>query len=76
MISIILSSTNRLYLSESEAGHLTDTLHQELICRTTDQATVPVVVADICLTVAEAWRLVDRLDTSNDEIVDWSVEGF
>lgn len=75
-ISINLSSSNCLCLTESEVERLADTLYQELICRTAAQSNDPVIVADAFLTVDEAWALIDRLDTSNDEAVDWPTEGF
>jgi hypothetical protein len=75
MISIALSPSNRLFLNQAEADRLAETIRQKLICRTTTQADEPVVVADILLTVAEAWRLIDRLVPIEDE-VDWQNEGF
>jgi hypothetical protein len=76
MIGVRLSSSDHLYLSQSEIERLADTLRHELICRTTTQADEPVVVVDVVLTVDEAWRLLDRLDMPIDEIVDWADEGF
>jgi hypothetical protein len=71
-----LSPSGHLYLTKAEADRLAGQLRQELVCRTTGQVADPVTVADVPLTVAEAWRLLDRLDTSNDEAVDWLKDGF
>lgn len=76
MIPIILSSTNHLFLTKAEVERLADHLHQQLTCRSINQADDLVMVADASMTVAEAWRLVDRLKDSIDEIVDWIDEGF
>ena len=77
MIPIRLSSSDRLYLTQAEADRLVEQVRQELICRTTTQANEPVVVADIPLTAAEAWRVVDKLEDSLAEAeVDWQTEGF
>jgi hypothetical protein len=75
MISIALSSSDHLYLTPSEMDRLAETIRQELICRTTDQADDLVMVADISLAVTEAWRLIDRLVPIEDE-VDWQNDGF
>ena len=74
-MSIALSSSNRLFLNQAEADRLADQIRQKLICRTATQANEPVVVADLSLTVAEAWRLIDGLVPIEDE-VDWQNEGF
>jgi biopolymer transport protein ExbD len=76
MIGVRLSSSNHLYLTETEANRLVEIVRQQLICRATDQADEPVIIADTPMSVAEAWELIDRLDTSNGETVDWSTEGF
>jgi hypothetical protein len=76
VIPIILSSTNRLYLTQFEADGLADHLRQTLICRTAGQANDPVIIADTPIPVAEAWELFDRLNLSRDEIVDWLKDGF
>jgi hypothetical protein len=76
MIGVRLSPFNHLFLTQTEADSLANRLRQTLICRTIDQANHLVTLADISLTVAEAWGLLDRLDTSNNEIVDWPAEGF
>jgi len=77
VILISISSSDRLYLTQAESVRLIDQIHQELVCRTADQVDEPVVVADIPLTPAEAWQLVDKLEDSlTEEIFDWSVEGF
>jgi len=75
LLSIALSSSNRLYLTQAEADRLIHQLRQELVCRTADQADDLVMVADISLAVTEAWRLIDRLVPIEDE-VDWQNEGF
>jgi len=75
LLSIALSSSNRLFLNQAEADRLADQIRQKLICRTATQANEPVVVADLSLTVAEAWRLIDGLVPIEDE-VDWQNEGF
>ena len=76
MITVRLSPSDRLFLNQAEADRLAETIRQELICRTADQVDDLVVVADIALAVAEAWRLTDRLDSITDETVDWQNEGF
>ena len=77
MIPITISSSDRLYLTQAEASRLAQQTRQNLVCRTTTQANEPVVVADIPLTAAEAWRVVDELDISlTEDHVDWDVEGF
>ena len=76
MISIALSSSDRLFLNEAEADRLANQLRQELVCRTATQANEPVVVADISLAPAEAWRLIDRLESLTEETVEWQTEGF
>lgn len=77
MILVTLSSSDRLYLTQAEADRLADQLRQELVCRTTAQVDEPVVVADIPLSPAEAWQLVDNLEDSLTEAeVDWQTEGF
>jgi len=76
MISIAVSSSDRLYLTKAEADRLAETIHQILVCRTAAQANDPVMVADILLTAAEAWRLIDRLESLTVEEIDWAVEGF
>ena len=77
MISFTLSSSDRLYLTQAESDRLADQLRQELVCRTAAQADGPVVVADMPLSPAEAWRVVDRLAESLAEAeVDWQTEGF
>ena len=77
MISIAVSSSDRLYLTEAEAGRLAETIRQELVCRTATQADHLVVVADLSLTTAEAWRLLDKLDgLKTVGEIDWTVEGF
>lgn len=76
MISVRLSSSDRLYLTKAEADWLAETIRQELICQTATQANRPVVVADLSLTAAEAWRLIDRLVPITEETVDWQNEGF
>jgi pantothenate kinase-related protein Tda10 len=75
LITVALSSSDRLYLTQAEADRLAEQVRQELVCRTTDHTDEPVMVADILLTVAEAWRLVDKLVPIEDE-VDWQNEGF
>jgi hypothetical protein len=75
MISLALSSSERLFLNPTEADRLANQLRQELVCRTTTQADDLVMVADIPLTTAEAWRLIDRLVPIEDQ-VDWQNEGF
>lgn len=75
MISIAVSSSNRLFLTKAESDRLAETIRQKLVCRTTTQANDPVVVADRSLTTAEAWRLVDKLVPIEDG-VDWQNEGF
>ena len=75
MITVNLSSSNRLYLTQAEADRLIHQLRQELVCRTADQADDLVMVANIVLTAAEAWQLVDELVPIEDE-VDWQNEGF
>ena len=77
MISIELSSSGHLFLTEAEADRLAETIRQKLICRTAAQANDPVMVADILLTTEQAWRLVDKLDALKTvEEIDWAVEGF
>jgi hypothetical protein len=77
LISIALSSSDRLFLNEAEADRLIHQLHQELVCRIADRTDDLVMVADILLTVAEAWRLVDKLEDSLMEgQVDWQRDGF
>jgi len=75
LIIVKLSVSDRLFLTKAEADRLVEAIRQELVCRTATQANEPVVVADIPLTVAEAWRLIDRLVPIKDE-VDWQNEGF
>ena len=75
MISIALSPSDRLYLTQTEADRLAEQVRQELVCRIADRTDDPVVVADILLTVAEAWQLVDELVPIDAE-VDWQNEGF
>jgi hypothetical protein len=77
MITANLSPSNRLYLTKAEADRLADQIRQELICRTATQADGPVVVADISLTAAEAWRLLGELEKVRpDTEIDWQNEGF
>ena len=76
MISIALSPSNRLFLNQAEADRLAEAVRQKLVCRTADRTNEPVVVADTLLTVAESWRLIDRLKDSIDEAIDWATEGF
>jgi hypothetical protein len=75
MIPLAFSSSDHLYLTKAEADRLANQLRQELVCRTTTQADDLVMVADISLTVAEAWRLIERLVPIEDQ-VDWQNEGF
>ena len=74
MILVTLPSSDRFYLTQAEAGWLADDIRQHLVCRRTDQADEPVVVADTPLAPAEAWKLVDHLETEGT--VDWQKEGF
>jgi hypothetical protein len=76
-ITIRLSPSNHLFLTEVEVERLANHLHQELVCRTAAQANDAVNVTDASLTVDEAWQLIDRLesDLMADE-VDWPTEGF
>jgi hypothetical protein len=77
MTIITVSSENRLYLTQAESSRLAEHIRHELICRTTAQADEPVMVADVLLTSAEAWRLLDRLDNLvTEETIDWQTEGF
>jgi hypothetical protein len=77
MISVAVSSSNGLFLTLHEVERLAEIVQQELICRPSDQIDNPVMVADFCLTVAEAWKLVDVLeDVAVEEAVDWADEGF
>lgn len=76
MISVALSSSDRLFLTKAEAGRLANQLRQELVCRTADRTGDLVVVADLSLTAVEAWGLVDRLNSITDETIDWQNEGF
>ena len=62
MILVTLPSSDRFYLTQSELGRLADHIRQHLVCRRTDQADEPVVVADTPLAPAEAWQLVDHLE--------------
>jgi hypothetical protein len=75
-MTVGLFRSNHLYLTQAEVDRLANAIHQELICRTTTQVNDPVIVADISLTVVEAWELLDRLKDSIEEIVDWVKEGF
>jgi len=77
MIPITISSSNHLYITQVELFRLAEQIRQELVCRTTDQVDEPVMVADIPLSPAQAWQLVDELeDLLTEETFDWSVEGF
>ena len=71
MITVRLSSSDHLYLTQTEADRLAEQVRQELVCRRADQ----VMVADTPLTAAEAWRLVDKLVPIEDG-VNWQNEGF
>ena len=66
MISIALSATDRLHLTEDEADRLADQIGKEMVCRTAAQADGLIMVADIPLTAAEAWQLLDRLEDPRD----------
>jgi hypothetical protein len=76
VISIEVSASDRLFLTKFEADRLAETMRQELVCRTAAQADDLVEVADISLTVAEAWRLFDRLESATVEEIDWQRNGF
>jgi hypothetical protein len=71
------SATGHLYLTPAEADRLADHIGKELVCRTAAQANQPIMVADISLTAAEAWQLIDRLEGFLIEGKnDWPTEGF
>ncbi len=77
VISITISSSSRLYLTQAELFRLTEQVRQELVCRRSDQVDEPVMVADIPLSPAQAWQLVDTLEDSLEEgEIDWAMEGF
>jgi hypothetical protein len=77
MILVTVSSSDRLYLTLAESVRLAEQIRQKLVCRTIAQVDEPVVVADVPLTSAEAWRLLDKLGSSLEEgEIDWLVEGF
>lgn len=61
LISITVSSTDRLYLTKDEMARLAEQVRQTLVCRTAAQVNDPVVVADVVLTPGEAWRLLEKL---------------
>jgi hypothetical protein len=77
VMTVSLSRSGLLFLTQTEVERLAYAFRQELVCRTTTQANEPVVVADISLTVAEAWELIDRLQcVAANEAIDWANEGF
>lgn len=77
IILVAISSSDRLYLTQAESVWIAEQVRQELVCRTTARVDEPVIVANVALTPAEAWQLVDTLENSlTDGQVDWPVEGF
>lgn len=82
-VVLTLSPTDCLCLTRPEAIRLAEQVKQELICRTAAQVDQPIIVADIPLSAAEAWRLVDEIqqlhfepDERNRAQADWITEGF
>ena len=66
--AVRITSTDVLVLTRSEALRLAEIVRQDLVCRTAAEIDDPIDVADITLTPAEAWRLVEELQESLAEI--------
>jgi len=70
MIVIYLNADSQLFLTQSEAIQLALDLESQLIA-----AANQIIIADVPLTKAEAWRLLQTIDNTTDS-VDWKTEGF
>lgn len=82
-VHLRLSPCESLFLTTAEAIRLAEQVRQDLVCRTAAQADQPVMVADVPVTAAEAWRLVEALQQLQPGdsgpahgLWEWITEGF